>query len=337
MTLKTRNLIRAAGLIQEALAKRRQIPTPLSLPERGWAECLRIFRQMRRATELGWYRAAAQLRKQMLYEVSYCRSSLHQVTALLDASSLQGAVPSVADIYRDLAALETEFEDVQCEFETDELCIMTPSITLEGIDLGPFQIRLGWSRLDESPAYRVVALAANPASSNESIAHPHVCDEVVCEGDGHQAICAALDEGRIADFFLLVWRLLATYAPGRAYVEMSDWSGAPCNGCGDHVNENDDCSCSRCERVFCAECTACCEHCEENFCTDCMSQCTTCSSSICRGCRDSCEDCQAVLCPDCVSDRKCWPCRQAPSEESAASESQQQASPANIQESEETA
>jgi len=122
---------------------------------------------------------------------------------------------SVADIYRDLLGLREEFDQVQSDFEAEELCVTTAPVVLEDFNLGPFEIRLNWSHFDRGPAYRVVALEPYPARTNDSVTHPHVSDEVVCEGDGREAIQAALQQGRIGDFFLLVSQLLHTYAPAR--------------------------------------------------------------------------------------------------------------------------
>jgi hypothetical protein len=45
------------------------------------------------------------------------------------------------------------------------------------------------------PAYRVIAKDAHPAESRENVTHPHVMDEVLCEGDGKHGIRRALSEG----------------------------------------------------------------------------------------------------------------------------------------------
>ena len=92
-------------------------------------------------------------------------------------------IPTQADLYRDLVALESEFEAVQCDPEEQTISVTTQPIVLEGIDLGRFQIRLSWQRRQGNWSYTVVALEPHPAQSNDSVTHPHVSDEV-CEGDG---------------------------------------------------------------------------------------------------------------------------------------------------------
>ena len=146
--------------------------------------------------------------------------------------------------FRDLLALDEEFEEVNCDREASTLSVRTAPIDFLDVQLGPFRIELDWADCKSSFAYRVVALEPNPASSDESVTHPHVMNEQLCEGDGHSAIRAALEQGRVCDFFLLVAAVLDTYAAGNAFVEMDDWRGESCaDGC--HISSEDACRCSR--------------------------------------------------------------------------------------------
>jgi len=188
------------------------------------------------ATQRGWHLAAAQLKRDVLREVDSCAAKLREVSLEMQELGRGHSLPTIGDIYCEMAALDAEFEDVQCDLAAGELCVTTPTVQLDGICLGPFQIRLDWDQLNDSSPYRIVALEPNPATCNEDVTHPHVNSETLCEGDGRQAIRAALEEGRLSDFFLLVWRLLDTYAPGRAYVELCDWQGSPCHECGTSVH-----------------------------------------------------------------------------------------------------
>ena len=96
---------------------------------------------------------------------------------------------------------------------------------------GPFEIRLDWRQLGSATPYRVVALDPHPAAKDTDVTHPHVQEEQLCEGEGRSAVRAALAEGRLYDFFLLVSQLLHTYGRGSAYVELDNWDGIPCDDC----------------------------------------------------------------------------------------------------------
>src|SRR5262249_5986414 len=132
-------------------------------------------------------------------------------------------IVSIPDLYRDLIVVQSEFAGFEYDPDIHLLAVTTEPIRLEEIELGSFQIRLNYRRLADPQPYNVVALDPNPAASNNSITHPHINDERVCEGDARSAIARALAEGRLGDFFTIVDRLLHTYAPGRAYVELDSW------------------------------------------------------------------------------------------------------------------
>ena len=167
------------------------------------------------------------------------------------------------------------------DLDEHELSVTTDRIVLEGVFLGPFEIRLDWQRSASSSPYRVVALDPNPAAKSDDITHPHVQDEQLCEGDGRTAIRAALAECRLYDFFLLVSQLLHTYGRGSAYVELGDWDGVPCEDCGDSVDEDDRYYCDRCDATLCGECSVSCHGCGDAFCSGCLGPCAACGCEYC--------------------------------------------------------
>ena len=129
--------------------------------------------------------------------------------------------------------MRQEFGEVEIDLKAHELAVTTETIELEGVVLGEFQIRLTWTEIGHgSQPYRVVALDPHPAARRDDVTHPHVQDERLCEGEGRSAIAAALAEGRLYEFFLLVDQLLHNYGRGSGFVEMDDWEGVPCSDCG---------------------------------------------------------------------------------------------------------
>ena len=50
------------------------------------------------------------------------------------------------DIYQDLVALRQEFEELDYDLRERRLSVVTEPIVLEGVYLGPFEIRLQWAR-----------------------------------------------------------------------------------------------------------------------------------------------------------------------------------------------
>ena len=81
-----------------------------------------------------------------------------------------------------------------------------------------------------------------------------------------------MTECRFYDFFLLVSQVLHTYGRGSAYVELDDWSGVPCDDCGDSVDEDDRYYCHRCDATLCGSCSASCQGCGDSYCSGCLSR-----------------------------------------------------------------
>ena len=138
---------------------------------------------------------------------------------------------------------EAEFERFDYDAKQQTLSITTEPIRLENVYLGEFSIQLHIDRLSQVPrrrnVYRIVAEDPHPATSNDSVTHPHVRDEELCAGDATAAINAALETGRICDFFLLVRSVLMTYNGHSPYVPLAEWNGRACNDCG-YVTDSDD-------------------------------------------------------------------------------------------------
>ena len=157
---------------------------------------------------------------------------------------------------------------------------------LEGVYLGPFEIQLQWARVTNGgePAYRVIAKDPHPAESRENVTHPHVMDEILCEGDGKHGIRRALSEGRLLDFFTLVAGVLRTYNPESPFVELALWSGSSCSDCGALVDEDYSYSCHKCGDTICGECETVCGGCDDSCCSGCIGSCAACEESFCRRC-----------------------------------------------------
>ena len=242
------------------------------------------------------------------YAIDSCRRDLENAHRDLQSLCEQRQVSSVSDIYRDILALDDEFEDVQIDLKEHALAVTTDRIVLEDMPFGRFEIWLDWQRLGEAQPYRVVALDPNPAARNDDVTHPHVQDEQLCEGEGRSAVQAALAECRLHDFFLLVSQLLHTYGIGSAYVELDNWYGIPCEDCGDLIDEDDRYNCDRCDRTLCGHCSISCQDCGPGFCSDCIPTCGGCGREFCSSCLDACPRCHKMMCNDCLERGPCRDC-----------------------------
>ena len=292
-----------------------------SLPESEWRQLAASIRLCDQASLRSFKHARPRLIERMTNEVGALQRRLVELEAELRSRSAGQEVSAVGCIYADLVALEDEFEDLEVDFDERALSVTTQPITLEHLELGPFQIRLHWANIAERYApYEVIALEPAPASANHSVTHPHVQDRVLCPGEGRSAIDAALSSGRLLDFFTLVERVLATYARGSAYVEISDWHGSPCDACGATVDENDRSYCERCGDLLCEDCTQSCADCGRSSCGGCLFSCAVCQQACCESCLQTCRNCNAKVCDDCRIDEFCESCHEATHEESLTDE-----------------
>ncbi|MHC4629551.1 MAG: hypothetical protein ACYTDV_21460 [Planctomycetota bacterium] len=221
-------------------------------------------RKMGASLPRGWFAAAERNRKsvsRLLGEVEY---SLPRIRHLADKPQKETSKLSV--LIDELDALEKEFGDIEFKASENTISAITEPITLDDIYLGPFQIQLELDKLDQlycSSPYFVIALEPNPAATDDSVTHPHVNSDKLCEGDGSAAIRAALEEGRICDFFTIVRSILNTYSPDSPYVSLDNWDGAACYDCGYTVSSEDTYFCQYCEHDYCSDCSTYCRGCEE--------------------------------------------------------------------------
>jgi len=271
----------------------------------------RESRKMSIALRRHWLAAADRCRTcvgNRLGELSY---SISKVQKLTEARHRKTATLSV--IVGELGQLQDEFGDIEFKKAENFLSVITEPITLEGIALGPFKILLELNKMDQlysgSP-YRVIALDPNPAATDSSITHPHVNAEKLCEGEGATAIRAAIEEGRINDFFTLVRSILNTYGADSPYVPLADWDGTSCYDCGYTVSSEDRYYCYRCEHDYCSDCSSYCHKCEETVCLGCGGQCSGCEEFLCLNCVSKCQECEGMFCESCLEDGICQNCRE---------------------------
>ena len=300
---------RAAAAIHNQLARCQIQRSAVNLPSESWRTLEQIARQVEQAERRGFDRATKRLLADLVCHAERLHLELSMRAAQWRKEAQRPGPPNVADVYRDLLALNEEFEEVNCDLKASTLSVRTAPIDFLDIQLGTFRIELDWADCKSSFAYRVVALEPNPASSDESVTHPHVMNEQLCEGDGHSAIQAALEQGRVCDFFLLVAAVLDTYAAGNAFVEMDDWRGETCADCGGHISSEDACRCAACQTTLCADCRLFCSQCDDEICSSCVWACASCQANCCRYCRSNCAACQRPCCSKCLVDSLCNSCR----------------------------
>lgn len=304
-----RQLIKVIESLHRGLAGNIDVPSPPALPMRAWDAVERAARSIAKARQHGWQMAARMKSRELVARLEELHREIDQVLWQVVDVQTPRQIATPGELYLDLVALQEEPFELKIDTGAGELCVTTEPVVLEGIDLGRFQIRLKLERLQDEWPYRVVALDPAPAAANGSVTHPHVNDEVLCEGEGSASLRKALAEGRLFDFFTMVDRLLHTYGAGRAHIELDQWQGMGCHDCGCVVDEDDYCFCCRCDHVICPECFSTCRHCDQSVCAGCSSSCQHCNEVACLRCLMPCAACLEQLCSECLNDQNlCQTC-----------------------------
>lgn len=293
---RNQDLIRMAVLFQKRQLESNKLK-PLILPEPKWTECERLARLHQKAIDKGWLAAAALIRRRFHQALQEFQTLLAQTRTEQDQPT---PLPSsLGKIYAELLGLYDEFPNADLNLRLKTISVITDSVTLEDVYLGPFSIELDVAS-GNGLSYSVIATDANPAGNDEDVTHPHVRDNCLCEGEGTLPIRHALEEGRFGDFFQIVDQILQTYNSGSAYIALDEWQGISCTACGEYVNDDERTSCSRTSDTLCCECAVTCPDCDQDFAPDLVEHCEKCEESFCDRCLDEgmCHACHKETCEE---------------------------------------
>jgi len=291
--------IRAALRIRDHLVgacrRNRQVKLPCAL----WDETTKCVGGLESAIARGWHLATEGLEVDLDHKVRQLRNELDTCFTELRRTSDTGRIATAGEIVADLIALNDDFDGLAIDTRECQIHVHTDPIVLEETALGSFQIALRWDRIGQHRAYEVIAEAPRCPDHDSEVTHPHVRDQLLCEGDGAAAIRKALAEGRLLDFFALVRQVLETYNPGSAYLQLDRWDGVACHDCGYHMPGDDYGTCDRCEQPLCSDCSAGCERCDRYICNSCNATCEACKANLCEGCLQVVARSGRLLCPNC--------------------------------------
>ena len=310
-----RKLVKIANTIQDALMK---------LQNNRWLEILnslvgfsgQLKNLASQSKKLGislthsWFFAAKRCRTGISRSLDDIQYSMQKAKQFITVQVPE--LPQLSILIDELQGLELEFGGIDFNQKENTLSVVTEPITLEDVYLGPFRIQLNLSKISElykNSAYYVIALNPNPAATDETVTHPHVSSERLCEGDGTVTIRTSLEQGRLCDFFTIVKSILNTYSPDSPYIALSEWEGIACYDCGYICNSENRYYCSFCDRDYCEECSSYCHQCDETVCLGCGGQCPQCEEFVCPNCISKCVECEESCCKSCLEDDLCPNCK----------------------------
>jgi hypothetical protein len=303
-----RNFFRVASLLHEGLLRLHKREIEFSLRWWEFEHCQQLHRKLRKARSRNLTLAAATVADDLERALHRLREQLTSLLSGGNSLSISPRIPTLKDLYSEVQGLFAEFDDVDYNLKRREIVVTTEPIELEDVCLGEFEIRLDLNGLGKSHPYQVVAKDPHHAAAAESLTHPHVRHNHLCEGEGALPIQRALESGRLADFFQIVNQILHTYNSGSAYAPLDEWAGERCADCGHTVAANAMRCCDQCDCSVCDDCLSYCGSCEHRTCASCRHGCSDCSQSLCCECVNSCEVCEDTFCQSCLSHGKCKSC-----------------------------
>lgn len=342
MMLPTRWLLRAAGRLSNIWRSRTQIVArdePYRLRHVGQhLEALQgALDRLDKARGLGLEMILPTLRLEILGHLDHLRLAGAEAKDSMLRPGVQAPGPGA--FLEELRQVDDDFDDFAIDWTKKVIRAVTEPITLQDIDLGPFAIQFHWERLLHQPSsdcFDIVALDPHPAAANERVTHPHVKDRSLCAGDATAPIRKALEQGRLADAFVLVRSVLEHYNPASPHIALDEWEGAECHDCGRHVGDDDRWGCEGCGGDFCDHCTGNCSSCDTTRCHGCLLRCDACNEPCCarcletgagsgsecsRLCRVACSRCGAIVARDDCNDAGwCRSCQPIPTPETLPSE-----------------
>jgi len=217
-------LIRVALAIQSQYESFANRPCLFELPHAAWQESLRAAELLEHARRRRWSAAGNELTFRVR---NACNVAAHELTRIAELLKprVNPRIPALRELYSELVALYDQYEHIRIDRRAGVLAVTTDPIVLEDMTLGPFEIRLRWSKLPDPTCYSILALEPNPSRGDGGYVHPHVLNERLCEGEGRLPIQRALADGRLCDFFEIVTCVLQTYNSERAYLPLEHWHG----------------------------------------------------------------------------------------------------------------
>ena len=231
---KYKNIVRLSNLLLETLCelkqqRLRQIQGSFEDFSNRCSDATKDSHLFYAAIEKGWLSSAEKVISRVSRNLNDFSYYLQRFKELISAD--ETVLPKLSEVYAELIQIEQEFGEIKFDPNEKTISVITEPITLDDIPFGPFEIKLFIGQIHklytDSP-YRVIALEPNPAGADDSVTHPHVSSERLCEGDGHVSIKRALEQGRFCDFFTMIVGVLQTYNPDSPYISLDDWCDSFC-------------------------------------------------------------------------------------------------------------
>lgn len=222
---------------------------------------------------------------------------------------------TIKEAIDEVTIINNEWEEV--EFRNNMLSFMIENVSLsdeeDTVDLGAFAIYVDLS----DPLGKIVVKSVDEVESSNGYYHPHVDEELLCTGDGDEAMEDAISQGRLEDYIRIIEAVLRTYNSRSPHEELAKWYAPDrenqfcCSACEEWYDNDMGMCCHKCNSVLCEGCTQngngnTCSECGDWHCSDCVEDCggDYCENTICDRCSKQCmgDRCTDSFCSDCLNE-----------------------------------
>jgi hypothetical protein len=234
------------------------------------------------------------------YIVDRTDTCTNQLGRQMRTVSDDSGLPTLTDCYKQLEALQREFDTCKLSEKEDEILVTTQEVQLRKLFFGRYYIHISLAAIaaDDRGFYHIKPVSkACPMYENHY--HPHLdTGGGLCEGRGEDALTKAFNDGRLYDCCMLINNIMCT-AGGHPYVELR-YFPRPGSASGVAAEEEDLCVCESCAQEVTDEEYFVCENCGDGFCRACMHLCETSNHWVCNGCLEDLKESEEACRDNCI-------------------------------------
>ena len=171
-----------------------------------------------------------------------------------DKALITYKTPTQKHIREDLEACINHYSMVRWEEYNGQIICRTPKIFISNVLLGEYDIAFNYYfgyRHALSPSIEIQPITSRRFGS---VCHPNVSYNILCAGDGIDALSMAIIECRIFDYFNIIERILSSPS-SEPFLSLRAWRQVKkCADCDAIVPRR--VRCSNCNTLFCPNCIA---------------------------------------------------------------------------------
>ena len=126
-----KRLASTAAVIDAIVRPVETVGFDVALPSTHWRKCEQLASQIAKAEQHGWYGAVKRLRQQLLSWLRIVNQRIDETKTQLETRQTTAPRGTVHEIFHDLVALQSEFDNLEYDRKAGTLAVETEPIMLE--------------------------------------------------------------------------------------------------------------------------------------------------------------------------------------------------------------